>query len=704
MHHMHKPLILIVLLLSSSFTVLDVSSIDISIDETGEDKPRPQAINYIPFKEVATVIIDQNNDVTKVSYSLMSKDNKDFLIPDSLATKILNTEKILSIVYTNEEKCGPGVLDATCIVINVLADEVEGTGLKEKQKSVREIGDSVIDDINQVLGTNTKFHSTPIQTSANFSEEGAVISAVYTMDELPSKTLFAMFILSNIPDEIRFATGFFNHAYELSDDENSVFMFSIDPEKNRNLYTFNISVTSHDNKIDLNNFSPLDLLHKDSINRSKLYADGFYPLNSIVNVLVFSEYKLQVLKTNSDIIGSLSNANELKKNGWYFVSGESVSADGMNKLDLRYLFGNTNSVNREQLLLSINPVVEDVSTQISGWLPVGVKSPAPNFERALTIEWTIAELYREIGTPEKNYVYTWGVDLVKASGIASGLEFPDAPKIIKGDAAGLPEVAAVKYFDTELLVFSLHIGNNKDTPVTYYPHHSKMYDGKDRIFDPHINSAKVPENGKYANAADSSWGETCAADPVDIQPGVGQVLKLCFEIPKDSDHFKIVTLLPYAEDFFDVVAVFDRLGIGEDALPQQAEEMQQAEETNQGGGCLIATATFGSEMAPQVQFLRELRDNTVLQTESGSTFMTGFNQFYYSFSPTIADYERENPTFKEAVKLGLTPLLSSLTLLQYADIDSESEMLGYGIGVILLNIGMYFIAPAILVMKIRKLI
>ena len=81
--------------------------------------------------------------------------------------------------------------------------------------------------------------------------------------------------------------------------------------------------------------------------------------------------------------------------------------------------------------------------------------------------------------------------------------------------------------------------------------------------------------------------------------------------------------------------------------------------------------------------------------------MTGFNQFYYSFSPAIADYERENPAFKETVKLGLTPLLTSLTLLQYVDIDSESEMLGYGIGVILLNIGMYFVAPAILVMKIR---
>jgi len=120
------------------------------------------------------------------------------------------------------------------------------------------------------------------------------------------------------------------------------------------------------------------------------------------------------------------------------------------------------------------------------------------------------------------------------------------------------------------------------------------------------------------------------------------------------------------------------------------------------GGCLIATAAFGSEMAPQVQFLRELRDNTVLQTESGSAFMAGFNQFYYSFSPTIADYERENPAFKETVKLALTPLLTSLTLLQYADIDSESEMLGYGIGIILLNIGMYFVAPAILIMKVRK--
>ena len=126
------------------------------------------------------------------------------------------------------------------------------------------------------------------------------------------------------------------------------------------------------------------------------------------------------------------------------------------------------------------------------------------------------------------------------------------------------------------------------------------------------------------------------------------------------------------------------------------------EEKSSGGGCLIATAAFGSELAPQVQFLREIRDNTVLQTQSGSAFMIGFNQFYYSFSPTIADYERENTAFKETVKIAITPMLASLAILNYVDIDSEEEMLGYGIGIILLNVGMYFIAPAAIIFKIRN--
>jgi hypothetical protein len=125
-------------------------------------------------------------------------------------------------------------------------------------------------------------------------------------------------------------------------------------------------------------------------------------------------------------------------------------------------------------------------------------------------------------------------------------------------------------------------------------------------------------------------------------------------------------------------------------------------DNEENGGCLIATATFGSEMAPQVQQLREFRDNTILSTESGTAFMTGFNQFYYSFSPMIADLEREQPIFKEVMKITLTPMLSSLSLLNHVNIDSEQEMLGYGISLILLNIGMYIGLPAFGILKLYQ--
>jgi len=121
-----------------------------------------------------------------------------------------------------------------------------------------------------------------------------------------------------------------------------------------------------------------------------------------------------------------------------------------------------------------------------------------------------------------------------------------------------------------------------------------------------------------------------------------------------------------------------------------------------GGGCLIATAAYGTELAPQVQILREIRDNVLFGTNSGTVFLMGFNQFYYTFSPTIADWERQNPAFRELVKTAITPMLSTLSILNYVDIDSESEMLGYGIGIILLNIGMYFVVPVIILVKLKN--
>ncbi len=147
---------------------------------------------------------------------------------------------------------------------------------------------------------------------------------------------------------------------------------------------------------------------------------------------------------------------------------------------------------------------------------------------------------------------------------------------------------------------------------------------------------------------------------------------------------------------------FDIL-VGEaQAQPVTPPENNQPSVNGENGGCLIATATFGSELAPQVQQLRELRDNTVLKTDSGMAFMTTFNQFYYSFSPTVADFERENPVFKEVMKVTLTPMLSSLSLLNHVDIDSEQEMLGYGISIVLLNVGMYVGIPLFGILKLYQ--
>ncbi|MDF2421752.1 MAG: peptidylprolyl isomerase [Nitrosopumilus sp.] len=170
----------------------------------------------------------------------------------------------------------------------------------------------------------------------------------------------------------------------------------------------------------------------------------------------------------------------------------------------------------------------------------------------------------------------------------------------------------------------------------------------------------------------------------------------------DTEKFYTFAYSNGFDDFDSQLPRFEETLGSFEMLSQDKSIDESTNTSTEGGGCLIATATFGSELAPQVQQLREFRDNTILSTESGTAFMSGFNQFYYSFSPVIADLERENPLFKEAVKLSITPMLSTLSILNYVEIDSEEEMLSYGIGIILMNVGMYFAAPAIVIYKIRK--
>ncbi len=177
--------------------------------------------------------------------------------------------------------------------------------------------------------------------------------------------------------------------------------------------------------------------------------------------------------------------------------------------------------------------------------------------------------------------------------------------------------------------------------------------------------------------------------------GIGTTANLMLKetIVDFADKFYIVTYVNEEGGFEDSLDLFD------DTVRSFSTESQSLAPKE---GCLIATAAYGSELAPQVQLLREIRDNTLLSTESGTSFMAGFSQVYYSFSPAIADLERQNPAFREAVKLFITPMLATLSVMTLAEEGSESQVLALGISVIALNLGMYVAAPAVIINRLRK--
>src|SRR5919112_3463870 len=90
--------------------------------------------------------------------------------------------------------------------------------------------------------------------------------------------------------------------------------------------------------------------------------------------------------------------------------------------------------------------------------------------------------------------------------------------------------------------------------------------------------------------------------------------------------------------------------------------------------CLIATAAFGSELSPQVKYLRHFRDHYILSTASGSAFMDTFNSIYYTFSPQVAEYERGQPWLQGMVKMALYPFFGILMTAEkgYAALGGEA--------------------------------
>jgi DNA-binding beta-propeller fold protein YncE len=71
------------------------------------------------------------------------------------------------------------------------------------------------------------------------------------------------------------------------------------------------------------------------------------------------------------------------------------------------------------------------------------------------------------------------------------------------------------------------------------------------------------------------------------------------------------------------------------------------------GGCFIATAAYGSDMAPEVARLRAFRDSYLLGHAAGRAFVRA----YYAWSPPLADYIRPRENLRRIVRAGLWPVV-----------------------------------------------
>lgn len=160
-----------------------------------------------------------------------------------------------------------------------------------------------------------------------------------------------------------------------------------------------------------------------------------------------------------------------------------------------------------------------------------------------------------------------------------------------------------------------------------------------------------------------------------------------------------VSMLPVPAMGQDSLGFGDRVSVNV-TRANQTGTTPDGETTAQPSGCLIATAAFGSELTPQVQFLRNFRDDRIMSTAAGSSFMNLFNSWYYSFSPSVADYEREQPWLQATVKTAIYPLIGILSVAEkgYGVAGGEGGSLLAGFAASSL-IGMVYLSPAAIAIR-----
>ena len=321
------------------------------------------------FQEISQVIIDKqfSNNVT-AAITLQSSSNQEIRIPTELLKSIQDSERVLAVIITNEEQCVLGVgfyEEEGCVMINFSGEGIEPEEGEAKifaiQDLGKEIGDSLIGDINEALNINSDFHSVYIHhrdesnialdTSGVISGKG-IVSAVYTMPKEDTYSMYEKFSAILIPKIIRDAGGFYNVAKNLSTDENSQMTVSIIPQDDITLLQLKLSIDYPNEASKVDDVSPLEFLKVNNLERSDYFSDDFYPLNSLLKVIVLSSEPIKVNSVNTNLVPTVQSGNEtlpdFRNDGWFFEQEEG------NKIDGTYLFGKKFTVSKNDLVLTLS--------------------------------------------------------------------------------------------------------------------------------------------------------------------------------------------------------------------------------------------------------------------------------------------------------------------------------------------------------------
>ena len=340
------------------FIAIFIVFLGISIDQAFS-----QEIKLSTFQETAQVIIDEKISQTNIaSITLLSTNIQEIKIPMELEWKIRDNSRIQAIVVTNENNCVLGVTDQSCILINIERNP-EDEGINAIQDSSREIGNSLIDEINQVFDTNAEFFQVYIHTSAetnnSLDTSGIIsgtgtISAVYTMPMEDTDSMYQKLSSMLIASEIRENGGFYDVAKNLSTDKNAKMSFSIIPTESKSLLQLRVSTTSTlENQLEPGiEINPLEFFNINEITRSNYFSDGNYPLNSLFQIIILSDEENNVSDVKGNIIPTqnidgIEMPTEFTTEGWIFDPPKGEQIQG------KFIFGERNSINEEELQFSL---------------------------------------------------------------------------------------------------------------------------------------------------------------------------------------------------------------------------------------------------------------------------------------------------------------------------------------------------------------